>query len=110
MHPEGPRVVSISVLSLALVAGLLLAQDSDPRNPRDLRAFQQAVGGLGFGPALDLDTCAFAFDPRICPACSADHGPVAGGIYFCPQHACSIFYVPPSSRPGVETVANAPTP
>jgi hypothetical protein len=111
MRLEGPRVVTVVVLSLALAAGLLLATDpgAGPRRSERGREFQQAVGGLGFGPALDLGTCAFAFDPRICPACPADRGPIPGGLYFCPHHAGSIFYLP-QGRPGREPSANAPPP
>jgi hypothetical protein len=57
--------------------------------------FQCLVGGLGLGPAVDLSRCGFSFDPRLCPDCPLNHEPVPGGIYFCPQHACSILYYPP---------------
>lgn len=60
--------------------------------PEDL---QRLLGGLGCGPAVDLSRCAFSFDPRLCEDCSLNHGPVPGGVYFCPQHACSILYCRP---------------
>ena len=46
------------------------------------RSFQELVGGLGFGPALDLSRCEFSFDPRLCPGCPADLGPVPAGRCF----------------------------
>jgi hypothetical protein len=57
--------------------------------------FQRLVGGLGCGPAVDLSRCGFSFDPRLCPDCPLNHEPMPGGIYFCPQHACSILFCPP---------------
>ena len=54
------------------------------------REFQRLVGGLGFGPALDLERCAFSFDPRLCPTCPNDWGPTPAGMCFCPYHAAAL--------------------
>lgn len=57
-----------------------------PAAPARAARFQQVVGGLGGGPALDLSRCAAAFDPRLGPRCSPDGGPVPGGRFLCPYH------------------------
>jgi hypothetical protein len=96
----GALLLSV-VLTLATAAGLALLLDGWPAVGRQERSeeFQRLVGGLGFGPALDLDRCAFAFDPRLCPVCSQDVGPIPGGTSFCPYHASSPFdYPPPAPR------------
>jgi hypothetical protein len=89
------------VLGLATAAGAALALDDWLPSRREERAeeFHRLVGGLGFGPALDLAGCEFGFDPRLCPACSGDCGPIAGGRFFCPHHASSTFdYAPLAPR------------
>jgi hypothetical protein len=80
------------ILLVGATAGVLIAEN---RRPRHGEQFQHLVGGLGFGPALDLSDCAFAFDPRLDGACEQDRGPIPGGACFCPRHAGSIFYYPP---------------
>ena len=72
-------------LALAAGAVLLLGQAGGSRGERG-RAFQDLTGGLGFGPALDLERCEFGFDPRLCGHCSGDMGIVPGGMTFCPHH------------------------
>jgi len=97
MRNAGPAVVGTVILALVVAAGAVLALDA-PRQERQgerTEQFQRLVGGLGFGPALDLTECAASFDPRVCPSCPHDRGPIPGGTYFCPQHACSVFYYPP---------------
>jgi hypothetical protein len=84
-------------VALAAGAALVLTLGDRPRQEVQARQFQQLVGGLGCGPAVDLSTCAFSFDPRLCPACPQDHGPIAGGAFFCPHHACSILPCRPVS-------------
>jgi hypothetical protein len=85
------------LLALTAAAGAALTVGARPPAREEQRAeeFQRLVGGLGFGPALDLERCAFAFDPRLDPGCSEDVGPVPGGGFFCPHHACSVFDYPP---------------
>lgn len=58
------------------------------------REFHRFVGGIGFGPAVDPAGCEFAFDPRVCPSCPHESGPVPGGGVFCPHHGCSILEYP----------------
>ncbi len=92
---------AVLIAVLVGVAGLLVVADGLWAEPDDrAREFQHLVGGLGFGPALDLSRCAFSLDPRLCPDCSQNHGPIPGGIYFCPHHACSILYCPPLGEVG----------
>jgi hypothetical protein len=88
------------ILTLAAAAGLALsAGGRSARHEARSREFQRLVGGLGFGPAADLSGCAFSFDPRLCPDCPQNYGPVAGGVYFCPHHGCSILSYPPLGGP-----------
>jgi hypothetical protein len=82
------------VLALAAAAGALVAADAPPPAGR-AGAFHRLVGGLGFGPAADPSGCAFGFDPRVCPACEHDAGPVPGGAAFCPHHGGAVFEYPP---------------
>src|SRR5262245_29408356 len=109
-----PALLLTAILTLAVLAGLALAL-GDGRSAEERRAaeFHRLVGGLGFGPALDLASCEFGFDPRLCPSCSQDVGPIPGGLPFCPYHACSAFAYPadrpfPSPEPGPP--ADAPLP
>jgi hypothetical protein len=96
MKAKAPLGVLAGILLLATSAGVILAVENLRGNDRAERAqeFQRLVGGLGLGPAVDLSGCPCSFDPRLCHRCSADLGPIPGGGWFCPQHACSIFYYP----------------
>jgi hypothetical protein len=97
---RGPLVLFVLLMALATAAGMVLVAS----NHRPAQAmhrgqqFQHLLGGLGFGPARDLQRCAFAFDPRLSPSCSEDGGPVPAGASFCPYHACSILDYPPWPR------------
>jgi len=95
MKSKGPSLLFATIVTLLLGAGAVLVIDARAQQARQAKAeeFQRLVGGLGLGPAVDLSGCAFSFDPRVCPHCSENLGPIPGGFYFCPQHACSIFYV-----------------
>jgi len=95
MNGRGPALLLAGVLGLALGAAAVSGTGPSPRRQAEAAEFQRLVGGLGLGPAADLSQCPFAFDPRICPACPWDSGPVPGGVYFCPQHACSVLFYPP---------------
>jgi hypothetical protein len=108
MRAKGPATLLTAVASLAAAAGALLVSDSLAGGGRRARAaeFQRLVGGLGFGPALDLGRCPFSFDPRLGRCCGEEWGPVPGGVYFCPQHAASVFFYPPLAPRG-EAVPDA---
>jgi hypothetical protein len=90
---KAPRLLFALVVALisAAVGVLVIGAGSSGDVERRTQEFHHLVGGLGFGPVVDLTQCEFSFDPRLCPACSNDCGPIAGGMFFCPQHACSIF-------------------
>jgi hypothetical protein len=93
---RGSFVLLALILTLALATGGVLGVDDwlQQRQAERAEEFQRLVGGLGFGPAVDLARCAFSFDPRLCSGCPQDLGPIPGGVYFCPQHACSILFYP----------------
>jgi hypothetical protein len=100
--PTARAAVAALIAGLTGAACLLVATDGLASGDRRQRPeeLQRLIGGLGVGPAVDLSRCPFSFDPRLCPDCPLNHGPVPGGACFCPQHACSILYHPPLvSRP-----------
>lgn len=101
MHAKSAQVLLATVVILSVAAGALLAADAAMQNVQRHRAreFQQLVGGLGFGPCLDLERCEMCFDPRINPAGPAGlgpdpGGPVTAGVYFCQEHGVSVFHYP----------------
>jgi hypothetical protein len=99
------RWLPILLLLLPATAVAILIIEAQPPPARAARAaeFHRLVGGLGFGPAANLSRCAFGFDPRLCPSCPQQDGPVPAGAVFCPEHGCSILYYPP-----LETLHHAP--
>jgi hypothetical protein len=82
---------------LFLAACAILGLDAAlPRSRSDRsEEFQRLVGGLGFGPALDLARCPFSFDPRLGNDCAQNDQSLPGCERYCPRHAGSIFYYPP---------------
>jgi hypothetical protein len=90
-----PAVLLSLIVATTTVAGAMLGLNARPDAVREERArqFHALVGGLGFGPAYDLAECAFSFDPRLCPTCPNDVGPIPGGMVFCPHHAGAVFEV-----------------
>jgi hypothetical protein len=87
--------VALLLLFGATVAVLAGEDRAQHRRMAHSESFQHLVGGLGFGPAVDLSNCAFAFDPRLEPGCRQDGGPIPGGACFCPRHAGSVLSYPP---------------
>jgi hypothetical protein len=96
MRSKAPFGVLVLILALAVVSGVLVVVDSRDRDAQAARAkeFQELIGGMGFGPAVDLGRCPYGFDPRLSHRCTADLGPIPGGGCFCPHHACSVLYYP----------------
>jgi hypothetical protein len=90
----------VVLLLLGAACTMVLLEQAQPRPAQEAheRAFQSLVGGLGFGPAVDLSGCAFGFDPRLDGSCAVDRGPIPGGGYLCPRHAGSVFCYPPVGR------------
>ena len=92
------RADVLLALVAALVAGsvaILVTDRPDPSEREATREFHHFVGGIGFGPAISSEGCEFDFDPRTCPSCPHDTGPLAGGMHFCPRHGLSVFAYPP---------------
>jgi hypothetical protein len=89
-----------ALLLLVGAAGavLLLEDQRWARRQEQSESFQHLVGGLGFGPAVDLSGCAFCFDPRLDGTCSQECGPVPGGSCYCPRHGLSLLTYPPIHR------------
>jgi hypothetical protein len=84
------------VLLLGCGSAVVLVMEECLNRGHDERAaeFQRLVGGLGFGPALDLSGCPFGFDPRLDGSCAQDYAPLSGGTCFCPRHAGSVLHYP----------------
>src|SRR5437899_3005941 len=96
MESRGNGLLLVLLLLAAAACAALAAEGrAGPRRQARAEEFQRLVGGLGFGPALDLSGCAFGLDPRLDGSCSEERGPVPGGACFCPRHAGSVFYYPP---------------
>ena len=95
----------LAIVTVGAAAVLVAEPLARPARADRSRQFQQLVGGLGFGPAADLERCAFSFDPRLCPGCPQRYGPVPAGAIFCPYHGCAILAYPP-----LETLDHAPPP
>src|SRR5262245_50837946 len=113
MRTGTPWVLLMGIATLAIAAIAVTVLDASPRPADQKRSeeFQRLVGGLGFGPALDLSRCAFSFDPRIEGDCHWNTSPIPGGFYFCPQHASSLFYYPQlSERRGEDATEDAQVP
>lgn len=98
--PSGARSVFVALVLLVMLSGMVLLVEARARarRPDHAEEFQHLVGGIGFGPALDLDGCAFGFDPRLDCSCSSERGPIPGGSCFCPRHAGSLFFYRPLDR------------
>ena len=93
-------ILLVVLLLLTTAASAVLAVEHGGQRRREAHAeeFQHLLGGIGFGPAVDLSGCAFGFDPRLDDSCSGECGPIPGGASFCPRHAGSIFYYSPLER------------
>ena len=96
MHSNAPAILFWTIAALVTAAFAVPMIHHMSVDAREMRSqeFQRLVGGLGLGPATDLARCPFSFDPRLGDACQADQRPIAGGAYFCPHHASSIFFYP----------------
>jgi len=84
----GPALLLAAAVALPLAAACVIAASAPRAAEReDAEAFEEVVGGLGLGAALDLSGCAACFDPRDGSACSHRHEPVPTGSFFCPAHS-----------------------
>jgi hypothetical protein len=84
MQSRGSFLFFILLLLAGAAAAILIAENRMQQGHAE--PFQHLVGGLGFGPALDLSGCASAFDPRLDASCHQEYGPIPGGACFGPQH------------------------
>jgi hypothetical protein len=85
---RGAAILLTVTCVLVVVAGLSVALADRPTARSS--EFQQLVGGLGGGPALDLWSCPNGFDPCLEADCSLDVGPIPGGKVFCSCHGCTL--------------------
>src|SRR5262249_51677726 len=97
MQSKASLVLMVGIVALVLGAAGILIVDSLGQKLQAAHGpdYQELVGGLGFGPAVDLARCTCSFDPRLCHRCPEDLGSIPGGGSFCPHHACSILPYPP---------------
>jgi hypothetical protein len=83
---RGSAILLALTAALTAGAGVALAvAGGDPAADAKAAEFHRLVGGLGGGPAIDLSRCEAAFDPRLCPHCGLETGPVPAGGSFCPH-------------------------
>ncbi|MFL5244979.1 MAG: hypothetical protein ACJ8FY_22990 [Gemmataceae bacterium] len=101
MKPQ-TAVLTLALLVLASVSGAILIAESHSQDGRQKHAeeFQNLVGGLGFGPSVDLSGPAFVFDPRLVESSFPLESPFPLGHYLGRGQAMSIFYYP---TPEVDT-------
>jgi hypothetical protein len=108
------RLFLLLLLVTGAAAAVLVVEESNGSDRlTHAESFQRLVGGLGFGPALDLSSDASAFDPRIEGSCSMDYGPIAGGACFSSRQAGSVFFYPPLQhgfRPSEQGKGDASSP
>ena len=100
---------------LVIAAGVAVAHYRQPVPPRaaDAAGFQQLVGGLGFGPSVELSTCPVQFDPRLETTCNARTGPIPAGGLLCPGCGRFLFSFSPRSPDnlaGSTAILNVPIP
>jgi hypothetical protein len=90
----------VGLLILVVATALVLIQEasSQPQRTERSEAFQRLVGGLGFGPSLDLTRGEFGFDPRLADHDADDEGPLPGGNRYSGVQGRSIFHYKPLSR------------
>lgn len=96
MESRSAALFLVLLLLAGASAAVLIAENRAARLHEDrTEQFQHLVGGLGFGSAVDLSGCVFAFDPRLDGGCPQPNSPIPGGVCFCPRHGGSIFSYPP---------------
>lgn len=106
-------VLLVALLLLSSASAVVLAAEARLQRGREGHAteFQRLLGGLGFGPALDLSGCPFGFDPRLDGNCAQEYAPLPGGTCFCPRHAGSVlYYAPPPRRDPVRLLEQSDAP
>ncbi|MFO0875822.1 MAG: hypothetical protein U0840_00345 [Gemmataceae bacterium] len=88
MPPARSARLLMGLAALGALALGTLAVETWLAPPRHLQReeFHRLVGGLGLGPALHLDGCAFGMDSRLEECCSAGYAPLPGGACLCPRH------------------------
>lgn len=85
--PRDPSIrLLIVVAILVIAAGTAVGRCCRPASARPVASagFQQLVGGLGFGPTVELSTCPVQFDPRLETTCNAHTGAIPAGGLLCP--------------------------
>ena len=115
MNSTCPRLILASLIGLFVAASAIVLAESrrNPATASRSREFQQMLGGLGLGPAIDLSRCTLAFDPRLGAVCDSQWGPISGGGFVCPHHASSVVDFSPAVEPlpsWAEATPDAPVP
>jgi len=83
-------MASLVVMASIVVSMLVVDQRRIERHRAAATDFQKLVGGLGFGPDTNWETCAHRFDPRVTGDCIYSSGPLPGGAAFCPYDSVSL--------------------
>ena len=95
--PTTRLLAVITILVIAAGTAVGYYRQPAPARAADAAGFQQLVGGLGFGPTVELSTCAVQFDPRLETTCNAHTGPIPAGSLLCPGCGRFLFSFSPRS-------------
>jgi hypothetical protein len=87
-----PTFILAAIGGLAAASSAVLTAEGLGYNDSRIlsRDFQMLLGGLGFGPRVNLAGCATCFDPRAEDRCWGS-GPLETGFTYCPEHSLSVF-------------------
>jgi len=112
-EPSTRLLAVIAILVVAAGTAVGCYRQASPTRVADAAGFQQLVGGLGFGPTVELSTCGVQFDPRLETTCNAHTGPIPAGSLLCPGCGRFLFSFSPRSAeelPGSSAARHVRTP
>jgi hypothetical protein len=100
MRSIAPNLVMIAIGTLTLLAAVVLFRDAAPTRHRVeiSEDFHRLVGGLGFGPVLDLSQGSGSFDPRLDGEWLDANERLDSPAQFGPLNPLSIFHYSPLRR------------
>ena len=113
MNTRAPSLLLAFAAAVSSGALLLLTHFPERGSQSEAAEFQRLIGGLGFGPALDISRCDISFDPRLGSMCPESVWPIPGSSFLCPHHASSIFsygYVEPGGSGNTKAERDAEIP
>jgi hypothetical protein len=94
VHARGLGWLFTLVFLVAASGAILITEARLQARPTCAEDFQRLLGGVGFGPNLDLSESAGNFDPRLNGDFAGPGALIPGGGYFSDQRGLSIFSYP----------------